>query len=145
MKKKKTLGTDVYRAVENAYSCTYHFLRPFTNGKTYTTLEIQIHAKNYTGQLISWEKYQHVEACVDCFISIKESESLQLMIHEVLTSEIKSNSLPGWLLLYQDTCLKASGVFEVHSSNHSNNLEKKELFTIKINKYFSPEYGTKKQ
>ena len=35
-KGKKTPGTDVYRAVENAYSCTYHFLRRFTNGKTYT-------------------------------------------------------------------------------------------------------------
>ena len=95
MKKKKTPGTDVYRAVENAYSCNYHFLRRFTNGKTYTTLEIQIHAENYTGQPISWETDLHVQVCVDCFRSLKESESVQLMIHEVLTSEIKSHSLPG--------------------------------------------------
>ena len=94
-KRKKTPGTDVYRAVENAYSCTYHFWRRFTNGKTYTTLEIQIHAENYTGQPISWETYLHVQVCVDCFRSLKESESVQLMIHEVLTSEIKSHSLPG--------------------------------------------------
>ena len=59
------------------------------------TLEIQIHAENYTGQPISWETYLNVQVCVDCFRSLKESESVQLMIHEVLTSEIKSHSLPG--------------------------------------------------
>ena len=45
--------------------------------------------------LISWETYLNVKVCVDCFKSLKESESVQLMIHEVLTSEIKSHSLPG--------------------------------------------------
>ena len=71
------------------------FLRRFTNGKTYATLEIQLYAENYTGQPISRETYLHVQVCVDCFRSLKESESVQLMIHEVLTSEIKSHSLPG--------------------------------------------------
>ena len=71
------------------------FLRRFTKGKTYATLKIQLYTENNTGQPISWETYLHVQVCVDCFRSLKESESVQLMIHEVLTSEIKSHSLPG--------------------------------------------------
>ena len=59
----------------------------FTNGKTYATLEIQLYAKNYTGQPISRETYLHVQVCVDFFRSLKESESVQLMIYEVLTRE----------------------------------------------------------
>ena len=101
------------------------FLRRFTKGKTYATLKIQLYTENNTGQPISWETYLHVQVCVDCFRSLKESESVQLMIHEVLTSEIKSHSLPGVATIISGYLFKSLCCFWGAIPPTSNNLEKK--------------------
>ena len=99
MKKEKNARRWCLQSSRKCLQLYLSFFTAFYKRKKLTleklTLEIQIHAENYTGQPISWETYLHVQVCVDCFRSLKESESVQLMIHEVLTSEIKSHSLPG--------------------------------------------------